>query len=91
MGLESSIVALDEAVGKFLSSGRKDSTGILSAAYLVNNEIGKQLKPAENPSLRALQLKVNDVVVSAKKLDAQALRTSMEKVRSEALLSRGTG
>lgn len=68
-----------------MASGGTDNAAILSAVFGLNNEIGKMLRPTGDPSLRSLQLKVNDVAVAAKTLDRANLRAAMEKVRDEFL------
>lgn len=85
MPLKDSIEALDEAVGSFLAGDERDNKAILAAIFGVNNEIGRLLRLAGDPALKALQLNVNEVTKAAKRNDRRALAQSMEKVRAEAL------
>jgi hypothetical protein len=90
MSLDDAIAGLDEAVREFLALESKDVAGILSAAFALNNEIGRPLMLTRDPALKALQLRVNDVVVAAKKMDRASLPSAMKKVISDSLHIRGS-
>jgi len=83
VSLEEALADLDEAVTAFVSSETGDAAGVLAAVFKLNNEIGRRLRPSGDPSLKMLQLKVNEVAVAAKRGDKANLATAMGRVRVE--------
>jgi hypothetical protein len=85
VAVERAVADLDEAVADFLNKGTTEVSAIFAAAFALNNEIGRKLKPSGDPELKRLQLLVNDVVVAAKRRNHSLLTNAMEKLRTEHL------
>ena len=85
MPLKESTARLDEEVGRFVNGRMTDNAAVLAAIFGMNNEIGKLLRPTGDPSIRSLQLLVNEVTKAAKRKDRKRLAEAMERVRREAL------
>ena len=85
VALEDAMAGLDEAVIAFLSSADGEAAVILPAVFRLDNEIGRISRSTGGPSLKSLQLRVNDVAVAAKKQDRAHLATAMDEVRTEFL------
>lgn len=79
-GIPVAVTALREAVREFLAEETPSPSGVLSAVFTVNNEIGAVLRNTGEPALRDLQLKVNQVTIAAKSGDKANLSAAMSAV-----------
>ncbi|MDV3293708.1 MAG: hypothetical protein LYZ70_05505 [Nitrososphaerales archaeon] len=83
MTILDALVDLESAVEGYLGKG--DEFVVLSAVFKLNNEIGKQFTVSHDPALKALQLRVNDVTVAARRNDRKELGAALERVRAAVL------